>query len=231
MTPDLANGAVWYGAFLVSAVCHETAHARAALRLGDDTAQRAGQTSLNPWPHMRREPVGMVLVPLLSWAAGGSVLGWASAPYSPAWARQHPRRAGLMAVAGPAANLGLAAAAALLIRLGLEWRAFTPPFFPEPARLAGGEGGWAAAALVLSVMLSLNLLLFCFNLLPIPPLDGSSLPLLLLPARASERYFDAVRSPWIRMAGLVLIFRGLGPGFGALLRPVCGLLYAGLGSA
>src|SRR5690242_21552184 len=99
MQSSMADGFVWYGAFLFSTICHEAAHAWSALRLGDDTAARGGQVSLNPWPHVRREPVGMVIVPLLSWFAAGWMIGWASAPYDRTWARQFPRRAALMAVA------------------------------------------------------------------------------------------------------------------------------------
>src|ERR1700679_4089938 len=121
---DLVEGAMWFGAFLLSTTCHEASHAWVAFRLGDDTAMKGGQVTLNPVPHIRREPVGMVVVPIISWFAGGWIIGWASAPYSVEWARQHPRRAALMALAGPATNLALALAAALLIRVGYEWNVF-----------------------------------------------------------------------------------------------------------
>jgi hypothetical protein len=122
-----AAGGLWYGVFLFSTVAHEAAHAWSALKLGDDTAAKGGQVSLNPWPHVRREPFGMIVVPLLSWFLGGWMIGWASAPYNPEWAKQYPRRAALMALAGPTANLLLVLAAALLIRVGIEWQVFTSP--------------------------------------------------------------------------------------------------------
>src|SRR5450755_3711119 len=112
MYDPVSNGILWYIAFLYSTTCHEAAHAWAAFRLGDPTAFLGGQVSLNPWPHLRREPVGMVVVPVACWVLGGWLMGWASAPYSREWARTYPRRAGLMALAGPAANLCLALAAA-----------------------------------------------------------------------------------------------------------------------
>ena len=125
MEINLVDAALWYGVFLCSTVCHEAAHAWSALRLGDDTASRGGQVSLNPIPHVKREPMGMVVVPLLSWFAAGWIMGWASAPYNAVWARLYPRRAAIMAAAGPAANLGLVLVAALFIRIGVEWHAFT----------------------------------------------------------------------------------------------------------
>jgi hypothetical protein len=66
--PDYAIGLIWYVVFLYSTVCHEAGHAWAAYRLGDDTAYAGGQVSLDPIPHIRREPFGMVLVPLLSFS-------------------------------------------------------------------------------------------------------------------------------------------------------------------
>src|SRR4249920_2382899 len=127
-TDALALGVVWYVVFLLSTTCHEAGHALAAKLGGDMTAARGGQVSLNPVPHIRREPFGMVVVPLLSFLAGGWLVGWASAPYSPAWARQFPRRAALMALAGPATNLLLALVAALFIRVGYEWHFFRAPY-------------------------------------------------------------------------------------------------------
>jgi hypothetical protein len=99
---------LWYAAFLLSLTCHEAAHAWAARRGGDDTAYLAGQVTLNPVPHVIREPFGTVLVPLLTYFTNGWMMGWASAPYDPRWEARHPRRAAAMSAAGPAANLLLA---------------------------------------------------------------------------------------------------------------------------
>ena len=112
---------LWYAVFLLSLTCHEAAHAFVAWRGGDPTAYEAGQVSLSPWPHIRREPWGTVLIPLITflmYAGSGSawMMGWASAPYDPSWERRHPRRAALMAAAGPAANLVLASAAFVALR-------------------------------------------------------------------------------------------------------------------
>lgn len=227
MDVDLENGLLWFGVFLGSTVCHEAAHAWTALKLGDDTAARGGQVSLNPWPHVRREPFGMVVVPLISWFAAGWMIGWASAPYDPAWARQWPRRAALMAIAGPAANLALALAAAWLIRVGIEWQVLVAPTNLNASHMADAvsNGPWELAARVLSITLSLNLLLCAFNLLPLPPLDGSSVPLLLLPAGLAEKYSLALQTPFLRYAGLLVASRLLSPFFPSLLLAAARLLH------
>jgi len=218
---------MWYGVFLFSTVCHEAGHAWTALKLGDDTAHKGGQVSLNPIPHVRREPFGMVVVPILSFLAGGWLLGWASAPYSVAWARQFPRRAALMALAGPATNLLLALAAALLIRVGYEWHFFRAPYSISASHLTSAvqDGPGAVLAPLLSIMLSLNLLLFLFNLVPLPPLDGSSAPLLLLPPAAAEKYQALMSSPWLSLAGILLASRLVPPILPQLLLGATSLLY------
>src|SRR5258708_2448900 len=105
MTPEmLAVGVIRYVVFLFSTTCHEASHGLAAKAGGDLTAFEGGQVTLNPVPHIRREPFGMVVVPLLGLFLGGMMMGWASAPYDPAWQRQYPRRAAWMSLAGPAAN-------------------------------------------------------------------------------------------------------------------------------
>lgn len=227
MHVDLESGLLWFAVFLGSTVCHEAAHAWTALKLGDDTAARGGQVSLNPWPHVRREPFGMVVVPLISWFAAGWMIGWASAPYDPAWARQWPRRAALMAIAGPAANLTLVLAAAWLIRIGIEWQVFVAPTNLNASHMveAVNSGPSEIAAQVLSITLSLNLLLCAFNLLPLPPLDGSSVPLLLLPASLAEKYSHALQAPFLRYAGLLLASRLLSPLFPSLLLAAARLLH------
>ena len=227
MTPDLLSGLMWYGVFLFSTVCHEAAHAWSALKLGDDTAARGGQVSLNPIPHIRREPFGMVAVPLFSFLAGGWLIGWASAPYSVAWARQFPKRAALMALAGPATNLLLALAAALLIRVGYEWDFFRAPYSVSAAHLTSAvqDGPAVFLAPLLSIMLSLNLLLFLFNLVPLPPLDGSSFPLLFLPPAAAEKYQSIMSSPWLGIAGILLASRVVPPILPKLLLGATSVLY------
>src|SRR6266540_7395228 len=104
----LIDGMMWYVVFLLSITVHEAAHAFTAMKLGDNTAYHGGQVSLDPVPHMRREPVGMVVVPIISFLmSGGWMMGWASTPYDPLWAERYPRRSAWMSLAGPVSNLML----------------------------------------------------------------------------------------------------------------------------
>ena len=124
---NLFDGAAWYLVFLFSTTLHEASHALVALKLGDDTAHRGGQVTLDPTPHIKREPLGMVIVPILSFLFSGWMIGWASAPYDPSWANRHPQRAAWMAIAGPASNFLLMLTAALLIHLGMMIGWFEAP--------------------------------------------------------------------------------------------------------
>ena len=87
---DVLTGLIYYLVFLFSTTVHEAAHAWAAKRGGDLTAYLGGQVSLDPRPHIKREPFGMVILPLLSVAISGWPFGFASAPYDPAWAMRYP---------------------------------------------------------------------------------------------------------------------------------------------
>lgn len=203
----VALGLLWYAAFVFSTTLHEAGHAWAALRLGDPTAYHGGQVSLNPLPHIAREPFGMVIVPILSFAlfSQGWMIGWASAPYDPRWADRYPKRAALMALAGPAANLVLVVLSGLAIRAGIATGYFAPdPGLEQLHALVqpAAAGGEAAAAFV-SILFMLNLILFVFNLFPMPPLDGSGALPLVMSDRLAIRYREALRHPGISMAGLL----------------------------
>jgi len=210
METKIIEGLLWYFVFVSSTACHEASHAWSALHLGDKTAGRSGQISLNPWPHIRREPIGMVVAPLLSWFTLGWLLGWASAPFDLKWARQFPHRAALMASAGPLANLVIALLAAVAIRAGIHGGFFTVPAAPTMAHLvtatANSSDVLAMLSQLLSIYFSLNLFLCVLNFIPVPPLDGSSLPLLVLPERLGRRYFDALRSGVLQIIGLLVAF-------------------------
>jgi Zn-dependent protease len=197
-TPDLALGAIWYVVFLFSTTCHEAAHALVAKLGGDMTAAEGGQVTLNPIPHIRRSPFGMVVVPILSFALGGWMIGWASAPFNPAWQRQYPRRSAWMALAGPAANFSLMFLAAIAIRIGIAAGYFrAPEFIHGYAGLVSPANGGDATLLTsaLSILFILNLLLGTFNLLPVPPLDGHSGIMVLMPEGLAQRYLH-----WIEHA-------------------------------
>jgi Zn-dependent protease len=188
--PDIGSGLIYYVVFLCSTTLHEAAHAWAAMRGGDPTAYHGGQVSLDPRAHIRREPFGMVVLPLISVVLSGWPFGFASAPYDPHWAMRYPKRAAWMALAGPASNLVLVVGAALAIRVGSSAGVFAAPsavgFDQIVAAPAGGL--WSAVAFLLSVFFSLNLLLAAFNLIPVPPLDGSGAVPLVLSDETTARY-------------------------------------------
>jgi len=215
---DPLEAVVWYVAFLLSTTFHEAAHAWAAKRGGDLTAYLGGQVSLDPRPHIRREPLGMVALPLLSLAISGWPFGFASTPYDPVWAERHPRRAAWMSLAGPAANLLLVIAAGLLVRLGVAAGGLATPESVGMAGIAApaGPGAWSALALVLSVFFSLNLILATLNLIPLPPLDGGGALPLVLPGALAERWRGLARQPGLAWIGFLAVMMF----FGEVFRPV-----------
>jgi Zn-dependent protease len=162
---------------IFSFVAHELAHAWVAYRQGDMTAYEQGRVTLNPIPHI--DLFGTILVPAMLIASGsGFLIGWAKpVPVVPANFR-NPRRGDiLVSLAGVAANFAIAVVCTLLMIV---------------VRTATGTGvtpGWVLhVERLLSVGISLNFLLVVFNLLPIPPLDGSRLVYHVLPHRAALAY-------------------------------------------
>jgi Zn-dependent protease len=151
-----------------SVILHEVAHGVAALRFGDDTAKQAGRLTLNPIAHI--DPFGTVLLPALLAFTTGAAFGYAKpVPVNPGRMRR-PRDHGLLvSLAGPATNIVLALIAALVLRS-------LPPTTSQ-----------AVADIVLRFG-AINVILAAFNLLPIPPLDGSALVERVLPRRMLPRW-------------------------------------------
>lgn len=232
MSPDLlVLFAAWFAAFVFSTTLHEAAHAYAAHRLGDPTAYLGGQVSLNPVPHVVREPFGMVLVPILSFFLmnGQWMIGWASAPYNPHWARRYPKKSALMAAAGPASNLALALLSGLAMRIGLGTGFFQPPGRLSFTEIVAGSGGTASASLatLLSIVFILNLVLFLFNLFPLPPLDGSAVVQLLMSDGLARRYQELIANPMWAWVGIIAAWRFFPVFFAPLYGAALDMLYAG----
>jgi Zn-dependent protease len=221
-------GLTWFVVFLFSTTLHEAGHAFAAYKLGDPTAYEGGQVSLNPIPHIQREPLGMVLVPLITFAAQHWMMGWASAPYDPVWAHRYPRRAAIMALAGPAGNLILAVASGVALRLGFNAGLYRFPAQLDYHHLADAvvPTSLAAAAIApLSILFSLNLLLFTFNLLPLPPLDGSAVLPAFMSSETSARYNSFLHQPMISLLGLLVAWQVFPHLFNPILITALRLLY------
>jgi Zn-dependent protease len=148
---------------ILSVVVHEVSHGYAALYLGDKTAFYQGRLTLNPLRHL--DPVGSFFVPLITYTLGGFILGWARpVPFNPYNLRNQRWGEAIVAAAGPLSNILLA------LIFGLSIRFFAPVLaLPE------------SFILVAQIVVFINLILAIFNLIPIPPLDGSKILFALLP--------------------------------------------------
>lgn len=225
----LILGVIWYIVFLFSTTCHEGAHALVAKLGGDPTAFHGGQVTLNPIPHIRREPVGLLLVPIVTYLMSHWMMGWASAPYDPAWQRRYPRRAAWMALAGPAANFSLMILAGLAIRGGMALGVFHTPSSASFTHVAEAVGPGIAgfAATFLSILFVLNLLLGTFNLLPFPPLDGNTGVTLLMSENSAVRFLDWWRTQGYGLLGLIVAWYIFGKAFGFIFLMSLAVLYPG----
>ena len=223
---SLTEGIIWYVCFLFSTTCHEAAHALAAKLGGDSTAYDAGQVTLSPVPHIRREPFGTVVVPILSLMLNGAMIGWASAPYDPEWQQRYPRRAAWMALAGPAANLIILLGAAIAIKLFIAGGELVDPGKYMLSLVAVAPNGeQSGLSVFLSILFSLNLLLLLLNLLPLPPLDGATIIGLFVNEETALKIYDASRSPMLQILGLMVLLSVFSEIFGPVFYKALGLLY------
>lgn len=225
---DIGIGLIWFVAFLFSTTVHEAMHAWVAWRGGDPTAYHGGQVSLSPIPHIKREPIGMLVVPLLTSLTNGWAIGWASAPYDPYWAARHPQRAALMAAAGPAGNFALAAIAFVLLKTGLAAGLFTAPASASFSSVVVGVDGPTAISTLLSVFLMLNVLLGTFNLLPLPPLDGGAVLSAFLPDEPRQKLRELTSSGAASLLGLVIAWKVFGYLSGPIFSVVLAVLHPAL---
>lgn len=187
---DITEVVLGYLCLLFSLCVHEAAHAAMADRLGDPTARLLGRLSLNPLAHI--DPVGTVVMPLLMMTSGVRFLiGWAKpVPVNPRNLRNMRRDQVLVAAAGPASNLAMALIVALVLRIAVMMTdpatAMTSPIF-----------------MVFIYMVFINLALMVFNLIPVPPLDGSWVLHYFLPP-SGQRMLESVGPYGI----LIILFIG-----------------------
>lgn len=179
---DIGQVLVVFLVVLVSLTVHEAAHAWSADRLGDPTARQLGRVSLNPLVHI--DPVGTIAFPLIALFTGLPVLGWAKpVPVSPPNLHPHWRQKYmLIAAAGPASNLLLAMAGAMLLLTGLA---------PD----------------LLRIFVVINVFLAVFNMVPVPPLDGGNVLSGMIGGAAAET-LDRLR-PYGFLILYALMFTGL----------------------
>ena len=179
-----------FAVLIFSVIVHEISHGFMALRLGDETAKNAGRLTLNPVSHI--DPIGSILLPLSMYFLHAPMIGWAKpVPYNPLNLYKDPKYGPLkVALAGPFSNLALAVIFGLFLR-------FAGLLIPE-----------TAAELVALIVL-INCVLFVFNLIPIPPFDGSKILTTFLP------FEYAIKLERLGFNGLLIILLALSffPGF------------------
>lgn len=187
----LREALVLFGCLVAAVLLHEISHGAAAYALGDDTAKRAGRLTLNPVPHI--DPFGSLILPAMGALAGLPIIGYAKpVPIDPRRLRNPRRDMLLVSLAGPASNLVLMAAAAMATR----WLLNSGSGLASAIDRSGDD-------LLVQIVFSfavVNLLLGLFNLLPIPPLDGSAI---------FERFMPASWLPFwhrFRPYGLLVVF-------------------------
>ncbi len=205
---NIAKGLTYFVVLLFSLSFHESAHAWMASRLGDDTARNKGRVSLNPLVHI--DLIGTVIFPLIQIFAGTPLLGWAKpTPYDPHNFRPGELRRGhmLVAVAGPLSNFVLASG-------------FTAALFVAARTLSRGDAT-GPLRFVLGAGMLMNVALGVFNLVPIPPLDGSKIAVFGLPAALGAAY-DRLVTPY---GTLILVILVVSRALTQVVSPVIFFLY------
>jgi Zn-dependent protease len=179
VTDNLQQALIFFGCLVVAVILHEISHGVVALWFGDRTAKEAGRITLNPVPHI--DPFGSILLPAMGALFGVPVIAWAKpVPVNPSRMHNPRRDMVFVSLAGPATNFVLMLAAAFAAREA--FRSWTPDV---PVRLISD------LPLDIQILFSfalVNLFLGLFNLLPIPPLDGSALIERLLPGSWIPHY-------------------------------------------
>ena len=223
MNDTLLTALALIPALIIAIVFHEVAHGWTALMLGDPTAKERRRLSLNPIRHV--DPFGTLLLPGLLALTGAPVFGWAKPVPVDKWRLDNPRF-GMMAVAaaGPGTNLVLAAIGAVL--LGVFLRTIVPAS-TDPAEItnllmqvvaSAPIGGTGFVLFALSYFILVNLFLALFNLLPLPPFDGSHIVEGLLPPRAAQVYEKLRPFGFPLLFLLLLVIPYFFPGLGIVER-------------
>lgn len=206
---DWMNGVVGFVVFIFSVIVHENAHGIAAEHFGDKTARDMGRITMNPLPHV--DPVGSVLLPVVAFAMGAPVLGWAKpVPVNSANLRNPLVHNAYVAAAGPASNFLIALAASVL------WIVVGVVFARMPE---AGEMALRTQLFFITLcknLIILNCVLAIFNLLPIPPLDGHWILIRFLPEGPREAIASIGRFGFLIIIVLLstgILWRIIGPPF------------------
>jgi Zn-dependent protease len=215
---DILTTVISLFALLFAITIHEASHAWTAMKKGDPTASAMGRVSLNPLAHI--DPIGTVLLPLLLVITGAPAFGWAKPVMVNPRNLRHPRRDNLwISFAGPAANMTAASVSLLLILLIKALRpdmtTFLANFLTKQQQFPAGFYPLEGLVLILFYIVLVNTYLAVFNLIPVPPLDGSGVLSGLLSYQAAAVY-DRIR-PYGFIIVLALIMLGV---LDIIIRPV-----------
>ena len=192
---------VFYGGVLVAIILHEISHGVVAFFFGDDTAKRSGRLTLNPIRHI--DPFGSIILPALLVVAGGRPFGWAKpVPVDPSKLHNPRRQMIFVGLAGPATNFLLMIGAAVAGRRLVHAWMVAHPFRVQVTGFRLADLPFLAQVFVFFALG--NLILGIFNLLPIPPLDGSSLIERVLPQRWLPKWYQL--RPYGLIVLLLLVF-------------------------
>ncbi len=191
--------------FIFSVMVHEVSHGLTARRLGDDTAEKEGRLNLNPMNHI--DPLGSVFLPLMLFLMRSPVLfGWAKpVPYNPYNLKNPKSGSALIGIAGPLSNFSIAVIFGIFLRL-INASGFSADFL-------------VPLDLFFNTVIFINLLLGVFNLIPIPPLDGSKILFALLP----NRFYNVER--FLQAYGMWLLIMFILFGIG-IIEPIIRVLYS-----
>ncbi len=198
-----AETVVFFGALIVAVILHEISHGVVALWFGDDTAKRAGRLTLNPIPHI--DPFGSIILPAMGALTGIPVIGWAKpVPVNPARLRKPRQQMLFVSLAGPATNFLLAAIGAATAHL--LFRQLDPGLrsalanLPSQYSILNALSDLPIGLVIAYSFAFVNIFLGLFNLIPIPPLDGSAIFELFMPEAWRPRYYQ------LRPYGLLVLF-------------------------
>lgn len=225
-TETLVSLPLWLVAFLLSTTCHEAAHALVAKIYGDLTAYHDGHVTLDPIPHIKRSPFGMIIVPIISFLLNGWMIGWASVPVDGFWSARNPKKSALVSAAGPAANFIIVLIVGAVIMVGVSTGKFAAPTrlkFDNIVVLA--DQSKTMVTTMISILFSLNLLLATFNLIPVPPLDGHQVITLFMPENLGRKWRELFSEPGYAMIGLVIAWVGFGKVFAPIFFVSVNLLF------